>query len=249
MEDKERNLMEQQNEPLEQLDKAPNSITWGVVLSFILVYLGLAIGTGVFLIFSLAIVGLTQYADVLLRSHYAILFDALAFFLALLIFKKIRFYLRGSFSFHPMKKVKTYGYLVAAFIFVYLAQTLILDVLEWEEAGSQVDTFGFENIPLNGINIFIIILSFTIVTPILEEILFRGIIYRFLRDKYGSWIGVFVSSLVFGVLHPGHILSATISGVVFVLLYRQSKSLVVPIIFHVVWNMFAIYGLLSLVAQ
>lgn len=48
---------------------------------------------------------------------------------------------------------------------------------------------------------------------------------------------------IFGLLHEGHAISATIMGIVFVLLYKLTRSLVVPIIFHMIWNMYAVLGL------
>ncbi|MGP4040486.1 CPBP family glutamic-type intramembrane protease [Gracilibacillus sp. D59] len=51
--------------------------------------------------------------------------------------------------------------------------------------------------------------------------------------------------MIFGALHPGHILSATIMGMIFVVLYRLTKSLLVPMMLHIIWNLYAITGMLA----
>lgn len=44
-------------------------------------------------------------------------------------------------------------------------------------------------------------LTVIVAAPILEEILFRGIIQGSLVRKYGPWRGVLVASAIFGVVH------------------------------------------------
>lgn len=225
----------------------PPVATIGTVVLFILSYFGMAIGFSFVLIVVLSIID-ESLVDIFTGTHYAILIDAAAFFLVFALFKRIQSYLKGAFSFAPMRQWKTYSYLVLGFVTIYLSQYLVIDVLEWEVAGSQVDTFSLGDIELTTWNVIFLFLAFTVVTPILEEILFRNLIFGTLADKFGNWIGVAVSSIVFGVLHPGHMLSATIMGVVFVLIYRRTGSLIAPIVFHMIWNSFAMYGLLSLIS-
>src|SRR5699024_5644806 len=40
-----------------------------------------------------------------------------------------------------------------------------------------------------------------ILGPILEEIIFRKILFGYLNEKFNVWIAAFVSSLIFGLVH------------------------------------------------
>jgi uncharacterized protein len=40
-----------------------------------------------------------------------------------------------------------------------------------------------------------------VVAPLTEELYFRGVLFRGLRDRYGFWLGAGVSSLLFGAAH------------------------------------------------
>jgi membrane protease YdiL (CAAX protease family) len=83
-----------------------------------------------------------------------------------------------------------------------------------------------------------------IVTAIGEEIVFRGWLFRTVRDIVGTWIGVAVSAVVFGLLHafnPGASPVSTIAialeaGVLLALAYAATGRLWLPIGIHAGWN-------------
>ncbi|WP_058306936.1 CPBP family intramembrane glutamic endopeptidase [Gracilibacillus massiliensis] len=225
-------------------------VGWGGVIGLFASYLVIVIVMG--LMIGILAVILDRgtdgyYTNLFMQSHYMLILDAIGFVLALLLFKKVRQFLKTAFSFAPLKKVSTYLFLIAAFIINYISQFLVLNVLKWEDGTSQVDTFGLEGVSDHWFNILLLYVAFTVITPIKEEIMFRGLVHKFLDVKYHFWIGLIVSSVIFGALHPGHFLSAAIMGAIFVLLYRVTKSLVVPIILHILWNMYAITGMLAMI--
>ena len=83
------------------------------------------------------------------------------------------------------------------------------------------------------------LLSIALLTPILEEMLFRGAIEgRLLRMWQNPWGAIIVSSLVFGVVHmnPAQIPFAFLLGVMFGWLYYRTGSLLPGIIGHVLNN-------------
>lgn len=87
---------------------------------------------------------------------------------------------------------------------------------------------------------FIIVTS--IVGPILEEIIFRKIIFGALYQKYNFWIAGIISSLIFAVVHTDfkHILLYTAMGLTFAFLYVKTKRIIVPIFAHVAMNTFVV---------
>jgi len=79
------------------------------------------------------------------------------------------------------------------------------------------------------------ILITCIFAPILEEILFRGILQKGLINKGILHIrAIFLSSFIFGVVHanPWQFISASILGVILGWVYHKTKTLLLPILLH-----------------
>jgi membrane protease YdiL (CAAX protease family) len=85
---------------------------------------------------------------------------------------------------------------------------------------------------------FIIVVS--VIGPILEEIVFRLVIFGALYKRFGFWIAGIASSLIFAAVHMDftHLLVYTAMGLVFAFLYVKTGRILVPIIAHVAINLF-----------
>lgn len=95
------------------------------------------------------------------------------------------------------------------------------------------------------------IMMTVIFAPILEEIVFRGGIFRVLRGKIGFFIAAFVSSFLFGFMHIfSSLLMGEFSDMVYLLLYgglgmalayayEYNHSIFSCIILHMVYNFIA----------
>ena len=85
---------------------------------------------------------------------------------------------------------------------------------------------------------------FTLGTAIWEEVTFRGLLFRVTEEKFGTWIGVAVSAVVFGAVHglnPNASLAASIaiileSGILLAAAYFATRTLWLPIGLHFGWN-------------
>jgi len=85
-----------------------------------------------------------------------------------------------------------------------------------------------------------------ILAPIFEEIVFRGLIFGYLR-RWGLPAAVLISTALFAAFHlPTIPVTQIIGGVVFALAYASSGSLMVPIVIHMLGNL-AIFTLSSAV--
>lgn len=79
---------------------------------------------------------------------------------------------------------------------------------------------------------------------VIEEILFRGILYRLLEEFIGTWIAVAISGLVFGLVHItnpdatwwGAIAIALEFGLLMGVVYAFTRSLWIVIGIHFAWN-------------
>ncbi len=85
-----------------------------------------------------------------------------------------------------------------------------------------------------------ILFGFTaiVLAPLIEEILFRGILYRALRQRGYPRLGLYGSSIVFGLIHSNLVtfLPLTCLALVFALLYDRTNNLMAPIAAHSLFN-------------
>jgi uncharacterized protein len=79
---------------------------------------------------------------------------------------------------------------------------------------------------------------------VFEETLFRGILFRFLEEGFGSWLALTLTALFFGFSHLSNpnatvwsaIAIALEAGVSFGAVYMATRSLWVVMGFHTAWN-------------
>lgn len=84
--------------------------------------------------------------------------------------------------------------------------------------------------------------------PLLEEILFRGIIQKgMINNGVKPWAAILVSSLIFGLFHlnPWQLVGATFMGVVLGMVYHKTQSLLMPILLHAFNNFIAAFMLIE----
>lgn len=81
----------------------------------------------------------------------------------------------------------------------------------------------------------LIFFSVAVFAPVVEEIIFRGIMIERFGSKYGYKVAVLLSSFFFGVLHMD-IIGAFFFGVVLSVLYLRTRSLLLPFLIHAANN-------------
>ncbi|MFL0671423.1 MAG: CPBP family intramembrane glutamic endopeptidase [Erythrobacter sp.] len=116
---------------------------------------------------------------------------------------------------------------------LYTAGVLVLIVL------------GFARIDgMNPVSIMIPAIAMALSSGFLEELLFRGALYRIVEEWLGSWASVLISSVVFGFVHLANP-SATLTGAIFISIeaglllaatYMLTRRLWLGIGFHISWN-------------
>lgn len=82
--------------------------------------------------------------------------------------------------------------------------------------------------------------SISIVSPIIEEIIFRGIFLLKLKDNCNKIIALIFSSLLFAILHcsGSSQVSAFFSGLLWGIIVLKTNSIFYTIISHIIWNSF-----------
>lgn len=103
----------------------------------------------------------------------------------------------------------------------------------------QMNSVSSENVAM--------IITTCICAPILEEILFRGIIMKGLLNKGAKPnVAIAVSAFVFGFVHfyPWQFVGAFLLGLVLGVVYYKTKSLLLPILLHAFNNAVASFGII-----
>ncbi len=80
-----------------------------------------------------------------------------------------------------------------------------------------------------------------VLAPIVEEVLFRGLLFQRLAVKWGLGQGIVVSSVIFGLLHLDDFIGATLIGVALCLVYLRTRSLFVPMLLHFSYNAMSLF--------
>lgn len=85
-------------------------------------------------------------------------------------------------------------------------------------------------------------INVVLLAPILEEIVYRKIIFTWVSGKTSFWVGASISSLIFAVCHLdiARLPAYFAVGLIFCYFYRRSGSILVPIAAHVSLNLISI---------
>ncbi len=92
-----------------------------------------------------------------------------------------------------------------------------------------------------------------IIAPITEEFVFRGLLYRSIRDRRGVIVGAIFSAIPFGLVHfvagvpwPGVValqITMVLTGIGLALIYERRKNLVADVAGHAAFNLVAVIAI------
>jgi len=136
--------------------------------------------------------------------------------------------------------------IVVGGLLTYLLQTISG---EHVEAPEQVG----EHLP--AIGTALTVLYAIVIAPVGEELFFRGVLFRALRDRHGFWVGAVGSGIGFGLIHfiPGSAIDAALlmivmffTGMALCFIYERRGTIVAPLAAHVTFNVIGIVLILGL---
>lgn len=90
----------------------------------------------------------------------------------------------------------------------------------------------------------VMILSTVIVAPIVEEVVFRGLILSRLKKSMNVWVAIVISSLLFALMH-GQLLWSTYTfflGMLLVIIAERLNTIGASIILHMAFNLVGVFG-------
>lgn len=133
-------------------------------------------------------------------------------------------------------------------VFLAFFSQIIAALIETEVLGIEAGSENTAQIMelMRSIPLFMIVP--TIFAPILEEVVFRKVIFGAFYKRLNFFIAALLSSLIFGIIHgePQHLLIYSSMGFVFAFLYVKTKRIIVPIIAHAAMNSITVFVQYSL---
>lgn len=131
--------------------------------------------------------------------------------------------------------------------FVVMSLTLYVEILQ----GGVIALLGIEVpktpsvaevFPLTPIGVGVAIIVTCIAAPISEEVLFRGVLFGGLRDRWGDWPAALVSGAIFAASHLNWFVFVpfTILGVLLAWISSQTRSIWPAVIAHAAFNVNAL---------
>jgi hypothetical protein len=104
----------------------------------------------------------------------------------------------------------------------------------------------FGSISLGWGSFFLTLLLVGVLAPIAEELYFRGLLYPWMRQRWGLWVSILLSSALFGLAHYdslGVAVSAMMMGVLMAWLFERTGSFYIPAIMHIATNSLGVFAL------
>jgi len=94
------------------------------------------------------------------------------------------------------------------------------------------------NVDLDFLTLFTLLLYVSILTPIVEEVVFRGFVLDVASERYGDWMSIFISAFLFAIIHVEavSVLNAFMGGLIYGYVRIRTGSLWPPILLHFAWN-------------
>ena len=175
---------------------------------------------------------------------------------ACLILWIVQFFVLSIFSLHILKKryfltlykrislnrliseiIKSFFIAIIVLLLIGVFDVMIEFILNgnYQISGREM---WIENLPRGLIRTLVIIVGVTI-GPISEELFFRGFLYNALKSKISIHVAILLQSLIFAVIHQYSIrgrIDIFLFGIAFALIYEKRKTLLAPIIVHIMTN-------------
>ncbi|MBZ5751265.1 CPBP family intramembrane glutamic endopeptidase [Metabacillus rhizolycopersici] len=203
---------------------------WFILLTYVLMQLSGIVGIG---ILDRLHIGETMTERF---SYWTIFSFTLAFIIILFLLRNDRKDERTLLG-EPSSAAASIGWAIGGVFLAIFAQTFAANI--------EINVFGVEagsentEMIVNVIKVTpLVIIVTSIFGPILEEIIFRKILFGVIYSKTNFIIAALISSLFFALLHgePQHLLLYASMGFTFAFLYVKTKRIIVPIFAHVAMN-------------
>ncbi|HAQ06778.1 MAG TPA: CPBP family intramembrane metalloprotease [Bacillus bacterium] len=211
---------------------------WFIIIAYIAMQLSSLIGIPLLTLIGAELGKSLEEMETVAVPYWLVISFTVTLVIVLLLLKKeykTQSDLRGAAS-----PVSSAGWAVAGVFLALMAQSIAASIesmigIEMGSENTQQIIDIIEKFP-------IVILVSSIIGPILEEIVFRKIIFGSLHKKMNFFLAALISSVIFALAHfePEHVILYSAMGFTFAFLYVKTKRIIVPIVAHVTMNTFVV---------
>ena len=149
-------------------------------------------------------------------------------------------------GFKTLSSLKAWGMIGLTYLGIYIVTRIGAMIMMWEGVSNSTNQATIENLHMNP---FVLITFTVIMAPIVEELVFRGILMGRVFNP-DSIVGLILSSLLFGLAHMPNSIGVWIvyAGMGFALgtAYRKFQKLEYCIMAHMINNTIAVSMMLLL---
>ena len=218
-------------------------VSWLIIITFLIAWWLLTIVGTLALWFALYWAGLSD----------GLAFSISSLVIAIILIPLVLLYIYVDGSLDRIKEMLKFGSLKRVLILI-LAIPIVVTIIDlilntiyavvwigiFGEPSTNTDLgTGWES---SSIDIAFLFLSVAIVTPIAEELLFRGYILDSIKRMHGDWPAIIGSALLFALVHFNlfGMVPIIMAGVIYGWLRIKTGSLLPSIACHMMWNLMAL---------
>ena len=230
---------------------------WGLIYPMLL-YLGVTFAVEFIFMVAVAVLGISRYGTTDQAQLYdfimnATMSQALSMTLLaglatapILIFIYIRDNNKdrrnGTFVKYKLNNILKYLLIIPFGVFNMLWANYFVALLQLVMPKFMLESYTDTQQIIEGGGFLIQLLTAGIVAPIVEELIFRGLVYRRTKKMTGTIAAAILSAALFGVFHGNWVQApyAFIIGIVAVFVYEKFKSIVAPIMLHMSANILSV---------
>lgn len=230
---------------------------WGLIYPMLL-YLGVTFAVEFIFMIVVAVLGISRYGATDQAQLYdfimnATMSQALSMTLLaglatapILIFIYIRDNNKdrrnGTFVKYKLNSILKYLLIIPFGVFNMLWANYFVALLQLVMPKFMLESYTDTQQIIEGGGFLMQLVTAGIVAPIVEELIFRGLVYRRTKKMTGTIAAAILSAALFGVFHGNWVQApyAFIIGIVAVFVYEKFKSIVAPIMLHMSANILSV---------
>ena len=136
-------------------------------------------------------------------------------------------------------KKGTLVYCILVGIFASLAASLLVTL---SQAGQVFEGYESASQTIFSQSVLMQIAAAGIVMPVVEEFIFRGLMYNRMKDYMSANMAMIISSLIFGLYHGNLIqgIYGFVMGLLMIFVYEKYQTMLAPVLCHVGANLISI---------
>ena len=218
-------------------------VSWLIIITFLVIWM---IASNVVIIALFIALG---FADI----SFGLAFSIALLLMELILIPLVLLYIHVDGSLSRTKEMFHFGSKIRVAILI-IAIPVVVTIIDW----ILVIIYGVVFLGLFGepsvytdlgttwesgwIDVALLMIAVAIVTPIAEELMFRGYILDSIRRIHGDWPAIIGSAILFGLVHinPFLVGQAFIGGVIYGWIRIRTGSLLPSIACHMMWNIMAL---------